>query len=137
VPPGAAAPAANVAPETILDVPPADQLTGTTQFAAGDDPAALGGDDEVQVYGQVRQRIRQVHGCYLRQRNLDPRLAGKLTVEMTIAPAPKGSVSEVKVVQRSIDSYEVEECVVATLQHFAFRRQGDTPLTVNLPFVFR
>jgi hypothetical protein len=123
-------------PTTLLDVPEGSGFDTTHMNAASIkiDPSD---DDETRIYKQVRGRISQVNYCYAKQRRLDPRLSGKMTIKITVAPAPKGAVTTAEVTEKSLRSPEVETCVLTTVKAFAFQRKGKAPLDVSLPFIFR
>jgi TonB family protein len=132
--PGEPAPAGE--PQTLLDVPEGSALDGTQMNAASAriDP---NDDDETRIYKQVRSRISQVNYCYAKQRKIEPRLAGKVTVKITVSPAPKGAVTTAEITEKSMKSPEVETCVLSTVKTFAFARKGKSEIDVHLPFVFR
>ncbi|MCC6750182.1 MAG: energy transducer TonB [Deltaproteobacteria bacterium] len=122
-------------PTTSLDVPDKNSMDAPAQNSANPAPAAP--DDEGQIYRQVRRQLPMVNACFARQRRVEPDLAGKLTVQVTVGPPPSGSVTTASIVERSFQSPSMESCVVATVKGFAFRRGGGEPLTLTLPFIFR
>ena len=94
-------------------------------------------DDESRIYKQVRSRLPAVNYCYAKQRRIEPGLAGKIIVKITVAPAPQGSVVDAAITEKSLRSPAVETCVLGTVKGFAFQRKGKETLSMNLPFLFR
>jgi TonB family protein len=141
--PPAPAPAAPVAeaapagdPQTELDIPDTSGLS-STQMNASSVKIEAGDDDETRIYKQVRGQISRVNYCYAKQRKVEPKLAGKVTVKITVSPAPKGAVTTAEITDKSMKSPEVESCVLTTVKSFAFQRKGKEELSVSLPFIFR
>src|SRR5262245_49529663 len=86
------------APETLLDIPEGSAYDTTVANAASSKISA-DDSDEMRIYTQVRRRLSAVNLCYAKQRKLDPTLAGKLTVMITVAPAPKGTVTTAQITE--------------------------------------
>jgi TonB family protein len=134
--PAAEEPAPAGEASTVLDIPEGGALEAT-QLNAASVKIEPGDDDETRIYKQVRNRISQVNYCYARQRKVEPRLAGKVTVKITVSPAPHGAVTTAEITEKSMKSPEVETCVLKTVKTFAFQRKGKEEIAVQLPFVFR
>lgn len=86
-----------------------------------EDGGAIGSDgdlDESAVAGQFRARMRAYLACYERRLRLEPYLAGRVTVELVIAPG--GAVTEANVPVNTTGDTELAACVTSIVRALRF-----------------
>lgn len=77
-------------------------------------PVVSGGASAAEVERALRRVSAQLRACYAQGLASDPRLQGKLSVALTLAPS--GTVDRAKVTSSTLGAPEVESCVVRSLQ---------------------
>jgi hypothetical protein len=83
-------------------------------------PRALEGDrfDVQQITRMFATRRSAIRACYERELRVEPELAGRITIEMTIAPS--GSVRHVHAMRDFLGAASVTACIVRVTQGFRF-----------------
>jgi outer membrane biosynthesis protein TonB len=95
-------------------------------------PGAL---SKAEVYGVVKAHFMNVRACYERARAKNPTLNG--TVVLAWSVEPDGRVSRARVAESTMNSMEVESCLVDEIAHWTFPKSfGKTPVA-RFPFVFK
>ena len=81
-------------------------------------------------------RLRAITRCYESELRKNPTLAGKITVQFTIQE--RGNVTGAKVVENTMGSPAVGNCVTKTVARFRFNPgpEGGS-VTFKYPFVFQ
>jgi hypothetical protein len=98
-------------------------------------PAVVRGSlDKEIVRRTIRRHLNEVKFCYERELLRRPSLAGRLSVQFTIAPA--GNVLASAVQSSTLDNATVESCVTQAVQRWSFPHpQGGGVVVVSYPFV--
>ena len=81
-------------------------------------PQVIGSMDKESVRRVVRRNLAQIRYCYERTLQKNPALAGKIVLQMTIAPT--GGVKEAVLASSSISDPEVGACVVGRAKTWMF-----------------
>lgn len=89
--------------------------------------------DSASVGPLIRSRMPGIQACYENQLRRDPRLAGRVRVEFTIATS--GAVSDLHVAENTTNSSEVAACVTGVVRRFRWN-PGPVggPVTFSYPF---
>jgi len=83
----------------------------------------------------IRTHLPRFKYCYEKSLNSNPNSSGKVSVSFTIAP--NGAVASAEVRETTLDSREVEACVVGVMQSLRFPQpRGGGMAVVTYPFVF-
>ncbi len=88
-------------------------------------------ENVMQVINAQYGRIMYTYNRYLRQ---DPNLAGKISIDLTIAAG--GRVANVQVLENTLGNDAFIRDVIAILRRLTFPPISEGDVTVNLPFVF-
>jgi TonB family protein len=95
----------------------------------------VGGLSQEVVGRYIKRYWAQFKYCYERELSKDPNLYGKITITFTIAG--NGRVSEAQVIQTSMHSANVEECVLRVVRRIRFPQpKGGGQVVVTYPFMF-
>ncbi len=102
----------------------------------GTAPQSTNRNDEA-VMAFVKKNMRSIEAEYNRLLKADPALNGKVTVRFTILP--DGRVTDVEVVESTIDNEGLKQKIVRVVGNWVFPAIADSEgnLTVNFPFVFQ
>jgi TonB family protein len=102
----------------------------------GTAPASANRDESV-ISNFVKKNMRSIEAEYNRLLKADPGMNGKVTVRFTILP--DGRVTDVEVVESTIDNESLKQKIVRVVQNWVFPAIGESEgnLTVNFPFVFQ
>lgn len=97
----------------------------------------VSGSCERAVVGKaVARHASEVRYCYEVELNRQPSLAGKVSVSFTIDPA--GAVSDATVLQSTLSSPGVEQCILARVRRWKFPEpKGGGVCVINYPWVFK
>jgi TonB family protein len=97
----------------------------------------VSGSCERAVVGKaVARHASEVRYCYEVELNRQPSLAGKVSVSFTIDPA--GAVSDATVLQSTLGSPGVEQCILARVRRWKFPEpKGGGVCVINYPWVFK
>jgi hypothetical protein len=99
-----------------------------------EDPKIRGGLDKEIVRRVIRQHLNEVKYCYEQQLPRHPDLAGRMSVQFTIAPA--GNVMASLLQSSSLANVAVESCVVQAVKRWQFPQPpGAGFVMVSYPFV--
>ena len=81
--------------------------------------------------------MRSIKAAYNRILKQNPTLAGKITVRFTILPS--GRVSDVKVVESTVDDESLKSRIVRVIKNWRFSTipESEGKVTVNFPFIFQ
>jgi hypothetical protein len=82
----------------------------------------------------VRRRAGAIRACYEARLQLNPKLAGKLTVRWTIKI--DGRVAQVAATQNSLKDAKTTNCILRVLRRMAFAKPEGGICVVQWPFVF-
>jgi hypothetical protein len=95
----------------------------------------MGSLDKSLIQRVIRRRINAVRYCYERELQRDPNLAGKVTVQWTIAD--NGRVQSAAVKSSTLGSARAETCIVHQIRRLRFPTvQGGGIVRIVYPFVF-
>jgi TonB family protein len=98
-------------------------------------PALVGSLDKEVIRGVIRRHIAEVRSCYERELVKDSSLAGRISVQFTIAFT--GDVLESLLQSSTMGNPRVEECVVRAVRQWKFPKpQGGGVVIVSYPFNF-
>ncbi|OFZ15944.1 MAG: hypothetical protein A2Z20_10850 [Bdellovibrionales bacterium RBG_16_40_8] len=101
-----------------------------------EEPLVEGGLDQDQINAVIQSHIGQVVNCYERGLQSKPSLSGRVAVKFVIGPA--GGVNSAHVSHTSLDSRNVESCIVNKLRGWRFPRPfGNVSVRVTYPFVLK
>ncbi len=91
--------------------------------------------DREAVSRYLRTRTRAIQECYERELKLNPKLKGKLSVQVTISTT--GRVSDIEVDEDTLHSDEVLSCIKGRIRFWAFpfKPESDTPVQFSWSFV--
>ncbi len=97
----------------------------------------VSGSCERAVIGKaVTRHASEVRYCYEVELNRQPSLAGKVSVSFTIDPA--GAVSDASVLQSTLSSPGVEQCILTRVRRWKFPEpKGGGVCVINYPWVFK
>ncbi len=104
---------------------------GNVVLASGQ---TIGGCDKGDIAKNVRARASMIRACYETQLLKSPSLAGKLTVQWTIAG--DGSVQGDKAVADSLNSSDATDCVLRSIRRVRFQKPEAGTCVIQWPFVF-
>lgn len=108
---------------------------GTTQFVPGK-TTVLGGLTADEVGRIIRRHWNEIKYCYEKELNKDPNLYGKVSVFFVIGPV--GDVVEASVKETTMNSTNVEQCMVSQVRRWKFPSpRGGGVVQVNYPFIFK
>lgn len=108
---------------------------GTTQFVPGK-TTVLGGLTADEVGRIIRRHWNEIKYCYEKELTKDPNLYGKVAVYFVIGPV--GDVAEASVRETTMNSTNVEECMVSQVRRWKFPSpRGGGVVQVNYPFIFK
>ena len=112
------------------------QVRGNVGMRGGGDVGGSGDFDSALVVKQIKRRLRAITRCYESELRKNPTLAGKITVQFTIQE--RGNVTGAKVVENTMGSPAVGNCVTKTVARFRFNPgpEGGS-VTFKYPFVFQ
>ena len=84
----------------------------------------------------IRRHINEVKYCYQKERQLDPRLQGRVVVQFTIAAT--GQVIVSKIQQSTARDRKLERCIATSVRRWLFPKPpGGGIVIVSCPFVLR
>ncbi len=99
-------------------------------------PIIMGSLDKEIIRRVIKAHINQIKYCYEKELVRSPGLFGKVNVEFTITA--KGSVSQAKTKQSTLNNAEVERCIGAKIRTWKFPKpKGGGIVIVRYPFVFK
>ena len=109
---------------------------GFDMALGGDEEEAVGGLDKSLIAAVVQANIGQIKHCYEKQLLVDPNLFGKVVAAWTIDKEGKVSLSSVK--KSTMNSRNVENCIVAKIKNWNFPKpKGGGQVLVSYPFLFK
>jgi TonB family protein len=95
-----------------------------------------GGLSADQIEAVIRRNLGQVAYCYEKGLQKEPSLSGRVAVKFVINPS--GSVKNAKIFSSSLDSRNVESCIVSKLRSWRFPQPvGNVSVNVTYPFDLR
>lgn len=109
---------------------------GSLSGSSPGDNASGGGEirSSEALLAVVRRYAPGIQFCYENELKKSPGLRGKLVVSLTVEP--DGTVSNVVLVEDSLDSAAVSDCVTAQMQGWKFPGVESGTVTFKTPFVF-
>ena len=125
-----AAPASATTSDTATVSPEPARAIATTTGSTGS-----GSLDKDVIQRVIREHNPQVQGCYERELENAPRLAGNLTVRFTISPT--GGVTASEVVQSHGPNAALERCVASQMLTWAFPKPIGGMVRASYRFVFK
>lgn len=100
-----------------------------------DDESGSGAFDVRIVIRMINTRQSAIRACYERELRSDPTLSGRVRITMTIQES--GSTTAVNVLENTLGSDAVGECVVRVVRGFRFNPgPTDGSVTYQFPFIF-
>ena len=110
-------------------------LAAVPSSSTSPDQGKAGALSKAEVYGVVKVHLMNVKACYERARAKNPTLNGTVVLAWNVEP--DGRVSGARVVDTTMNSIEVESCLVGEIAHWTFpKSSGKTPVA-KFPFVFK
>lgn len=108
------------------------EITGTAKLGA---LADVDGElDAAEIRRVVQRNLGAIKLCYDQELRRNPRLAGKITVEVGVTPT--GTVSSASVVETSMGNKTVEDCITRTIKRWRFPRPKEGDVIFSYPFIF-
>jgi Ca-activated chloride channel family protein len=108
---------------------------GVTRVRTGK-PIIFGSLDKGIIQRVIRSRKNAVRFCYERELQRDPKLAGRLVIELTISP--QGDVTKARVKEDTLQNKGVASCVLAKMKTLRFPApKGSGAVIVTYPYVFK
>ncbi len=93
-----------------------------------------GGLDKSHIAKVIRQQLPRIKHCYEKQLNTNPNLSGKLSTRFVISPT--GTVASVKVLEDTIGSTPVANCISRVIRLLRFDGpKGGGIVVVSYPFL--
>lgn len=109
---------------------------GNMPIPLGKEAIIEGGLDLDLVSDVIRRNMGQIRFCYEQGLQLDPSLAGRVGVRFTIAG--NGQVKIADVENTTLNSKQIEECILARLKSWKFPLpDGGVEVKVSYPFSFK
>ena len=125
--------ALNEAIQTSLERP--DNGSATTPILIPRRPTIEGGLDREIIQRVVREHRREIRSCYESVLQRSPDLEGRVTINWVISP--DGAVAAAQVGNSTLNSEEVESCMVRRVRQWRFPEpRGGGTVRVNFPFDF-
>jgi len=106
------------------------KISSNLQFAENQS----GKIDPKIVMGIISNHYGEVRYCYEKQLMLNPELEGKIEVKFSIGI--NGNVSTTTISDSSINSIEVESCVLHKVRNWHFPKPKGGSVTIIFPFIF-
>ncbi len=91
--------------------------------------------DSSAIKRVVKRNLPSIKHCYEQELRRNPKLAGKVTVEFTVAVT--GAISGTEVVSSSLNNRAVEGCIVKTIRRWRFPKPEDGDVIITYPFIFQ
>lgn len=138
--PAEAKPAAAAAPNAPAQAPsnttdaPAAETTAPTKPMLPPGKQPMGALSKAEIQGVIRANNKQIRYCYEKELAKNPSLAGMVKARFTIAA--DGTVAAAKVGESTLDSPEVEDCLIDHIQSWIFPKPRGGVVIVNYPFKF-
>jgi hypothetical protein len=110
----------------------------TVVAATSADGSVQGNDGELSkalVSSVVRAHLASVKACYDRAHAKDATLQGALSLDWTIEP--DGRVSRATVASSTLNSSDVENCILRQVTHWVFPKATRTTQVTRFPFAFK
>ena len=134
-PAAAAAPNAPAqAPTNTTDAPAAETTAAATPTTLPPGKQPMGALSKAEIQGVIRANNKQIRACYEEGLTNNPSLAGVVKARFTIAA--DGTVAAAKVGESTLDSPEVEDCLIDRIQSWVFPKPRGGVVIVNYPFKF-
>jgi TonB family protein len=86
------------------------------------------------VLGVINRRIGGVRACYSRALKSNPNIFGRLEIQFTIGST--GQVTDVEVLNDTIGSDSLRECIISAVRTWNFPAPKDGDVTIKYPFIF-
>ncbi|MBX9768542.1 MAG: AgmX/PglI C-terminal domain-containing protein, partial [Bdellovibrionales bacterium] len=110
--------------------------SGASTVPLGSEALIEGGLDRDLIAAVIAKNIGQIRFCYEQGLQGNPGLAGRVSVDFTIAGS--GAVSAAKVANTTLNASVVEDCILMRLKTWKFPLpQGGQDVKVSYPFVLR
>jgi outer membrane biosynthesis protein TonB len=111
-------------------------LTAVASAAAGgSDQGKDGGLSKAEVYGVVKAHMVNVKVCYERALAKNATLKGAVVVAWNIEP--DGHVSGARLASSTMNSSDVEKCIVGEVARWTFPKSSGTTHVKVFPFLFK
>ncbi|MEW5737754.1 MAG: AgmX/PglI C-terminal domain-containing protein [Myxococcota bacterium] len=88
-----------------------------------------------EVLRVVRRHQSEIRFCYESALQRQPSLSGKVSVRWVIAPSGEVAVAEIS--EATLDSVDVQACMLARVRRWRFPSHGSGQVVVTFPWVFR
>jgi hypothetical protein len=130
---------ADEAPTVPIDAQGPD-VDASTVSETADAPVVRGvwPTDPEGIRSAIREALPDLRECYQAWVQAHPELEGVVKASFTITAAPQGAegrVSEVHLVESTLDQPFLEGCVLNVLSALHFEAPTDGPVTVTYPFI--
>ena len=97
-------------------------------------PTSQGHLDPETVAQVINSRLGGVKACYSAALKSNPNLSGRVYVEFTIGQ--EGKVVHVQSIKNTINSHQVEKCILNSVGTWSFPEPENGEVTVRHPFIF-
>lgn len=112
------------------------ELDSTDETVSSESPVIMGALNRCTIDSYVRKSVGDVKKCYEKGHEKNPKLEGRVVINMVIAAS--GDVSSAKVQRSTLGDAEVENCVAGVIKKIRFPKpKGGGIVIVNYPFVFK
>jgi hypothetical protein len=109
---------------------------GTASIPLGREALIEGGLDKDLVADVINRNMGQIRFCYEQGLQGNPSLTGRVAIDFTIGGT--GQVKLATIANTSLNSQQVEECIVMRLKTWKFPLpEGGTDVKVSYPFMLR
>ncbi len=89
---------------------------------------------DAELRQELQPKMRALKDCYERALKLDSYLSGKVTLHFDIGPS--GRTSRVRLVDHSLRSKQVVDCIARRARAWRLPAPADAPVAVSYPLVF-
>ena len=90
--------------------------------------------DASSIKKVVKRHLTSIKHCYEQELRRNPKMEGKVTVEVTVAST--GAVSSADVLSSSLGNNQVEKCMLKTIKRWRFPRPEEGDVIFTYPFIF-
>ncbi|RJO63143.1 MAG: energy transducer TonB [Myxococcales bacterium] len=107
------------------------EIKGSAKLGSLEVDGSLDADSIKSIVGRNLPSIKH---CYEQQLRRNPKLAGKVTVEVTVAAT--GAVTRVEIVGSTLNDRTVEDCIASTIRRWRFSKPEGGEVVFTYPFIF-
>lgn len=93
-----------------------------------------GGLDANSIKRTVRRHLPAVKHCYEQELRRNPKLKGKVTLEVSVSAS--GVVSNSEVLESNMNSPRMMKCLLGAIRRWRFARPTSGEVVFSYPFIF-